>query len=124
PARLAVTAPSRAAASAPQRFSRAAGARSCRPCLAKHAARGPDRVERVALAGLPLPTQPANLEYPLLMTEEEASETGAERTCAFDREHTPARRVLIGKTKHARVTLTICHRCRFAHDTAPAPVAD
>ena len=58
------------------------------------------------------------------MTEEEASETGAERTWAFDREHTPARRVLIGKTKHARVTLTICDRCRFEHDNAAAHVDD
>jgi hypothetical protein len=66
----------------------------------------------------------SDLEHALLLTDEEASETGTERASALDREHTPAGRVLIGKTKHARVTLSICNRCRLEHHTAAAHVDD
>jgi hypothetical protein len=92
--------------------------------LAEHAASGSDRVERVALAGAPLPAQPADLEHPLLLADEEASETGAERTSALDREGTPSRSVLIGKAKHACVTLAICDRGRLEHHSAAAHVDD
>jgi hypothetical protein len=92
--------------------------------LPEHAASGPDRVERVALAGAPLPSQPADLEHLLLLTDEEASETGAERASTLDREGTPAGSVLIGKTKHACVTLAICERGRLEHHTAAAHVDD
>jgi hypothetical protein len=108
----------------PQRFSLASGPGTCWPRLAEHAASGPDRVERVGLAGLPLPSQPADLEHLLLLTDEEASETSAERTSALDREHTPAGSVLIGKTKQACVTLTICDRGRLEHHTAASHVDD
>ena len=92
--------------------------------MAEHAARGSDRIERVALAGLPLPSQAADLEHPLLTADEEASETGAERTSALDREGTPAGRVLIGKPKHACVTLAICDRGRLEHHTTTSHVDD
>ena len=58
------------------------------------------------------------------MTDEEASETSTERTSAFDGEGAPAGRVLLGKTKHACVTLTVCHRARLEHHTAGAHVDD
>ena len=92
--------------------------------MAEHAASGSDRVERVVLAGAPLPSQAADLEHPLLMADEEASETRAERTSSLDREGTPAGSVLIGKTKHAFVTLAICDRGRLEHHSAAAHVDD
>ena len=58
------------------------------------------------------------------MADEESSETGAERTSALDREGTPSRSVLIGKTKHAFVTLAICDRGRLEHHTAAHDVHD
>ena len=58
------------------------------------------------------------------MADEESSETRAERACALDREGTPAGSVLIGKTKHACVTLAICDRGRLEHHTAAAHVDD
>src|SRR6266511_297295 len=108
----------------PQRFSLAAGTRPCWPRLAEDAASGPDRVERVALTDASFPTRPADLEHPLLMTDEKASKTGADRGVALDREHTPAGSVLIGKTKHARVTVTIGNCGRLEHHTASAHVDD
>ena len=51
----------------PQRFSLASGPRPCWSRLAEQAPSGPDRVERVALAGLPPPSQPADLEHPLAL---------------------------------------------------------
>jgi hypothetical protein len=92
--------------------------------LAEHAASGSDRVERVALAGLPLPSQAADLEHPPLTADEESSKTGAERTSALDREGTPAGSVPIGKTKHAFVTLAICDRGRLEHHTAASHIDD
>jgi hypothetical protein len=58
------------------------------------------------------------------MTDKKASETGAERSGALNREHTPAGSVLIGKTKHTRVTLTIGDRGRLEHHTARAHLDD
>jgi hypothetical protein len=58
------------------------------------------------------------------MIDQEPSETGAERTRAFDGEDTPAGGVLIDKTKHARVTLTICNLRRLEHHAARAHVDD
>jgi len=69
-----------------------------------------------------LPSQPADLEHPLLSADEESSETRAERASALDREGTPAGSVLIGKTKHAFVTLAICDRGRLEHHTAASHV--
>ena len=108
----------------PQRFSLASGPRPCWSRLAEHAPSGPDRVERVALAGLPLPSQPADLEYPLPLSDEEACETGAERTGAFDCEGTPAGSVPIDKTKHAGITLGVCLRGRLEHHSAASHLDD
>ena len=58
------------------------------------------------------------------MTEKDARETSAERAGALDRENTPAGSVLIGKTKHARVTLTIGDRGRLQHHTTAAHLDD
>jgi hypothetical protein len=58
------------------------------------------------------------------MADEESSETGAERTGALDREGTPATGVLIGKPKHACVTLAISDRGRLEHHTAASHVDD
>ena len=81
-------------------------------------ASGSDRIERVVLAGPPLPSQPADLEHPLLMAAEESSETRAERAGALDQEGTPAGSMLIGMTKHAFVPLAIRDRGRLEHHTA------
>jgi len=51
------------------------------------------------------------------MADEESSKGGAERTSALDGEGTPSRSVLIGKTKHACVTLAIC--TAVASNTTP-----
>lgn len=92
--------------------------------MAEHAASGADRIERIVLAGASLPSQPVELEHPLLMADEESSETGAERASALDREGTPAGSVLIGKTKHAFIPLAICDRGRLEHDSAASHVDD
>ena len=78
-----------------QRLAFAARSRCRRPLLGEHAASRTDRVERVGLAArAALPPQPADLEHPLAAAGQEASETGAERACAFDRERTSTWRML------------------------------
>jgi hypothetical protein len=58
------------------------------------------------------------------MSDEEACETGAERTSAFDCEDTPPGSVLIDKTKHAGITLGVCDRGRLEHDSAASHLDD
>src|SRR5438552_3465958 len=78
----------------PERLPFAAAARRCRTFLFEHAARGPDRVERIGLsARAALPAQAADLEHLLAVIGEEAGQAGAIGAGALDRERPPPRRM-------------------------------
>jgi len=86
------------------------------------------RAARIASSASVLPPElrsrwgPADLEHLLASTREEARQAGSERTSALDCERTRAKRVLIGKTKHAGVSLTICGHGGFEHHSTGAHV--
>jgi hypothetical protein len=86
---------------------------------------GPDRVERVGLAArAALPPQPADLEHPLATAGEEARETGAERACPLDSEHTTPRRLLLAERERLPVAIAVCRNVRLEHDRAASNLDD
>src|SRR4030095_16061597 len=72
----------------------------------------------------PLAPQPADLEHQLTAACQEASETGAERTGAFDRERAPTHGVLVDEFEGVRVSLVVRADVRLEHDRAADHVHD
>ena len=101
----------------PQRLAFARAPRHRPALLCEHAARGPDRVERVGLAArAALSARPTDLEHLLVVIEQEPTQTGAVRRGALDRERAPARSVLGRKPKRLRIAVTVRGNAGLEHD--------
>ena len=124
PARFALTAPSRAAISA-RNASRSPPLRGVAGrSLVEHAARGPDRVERIGLtARAALPAQPADLEHLLATAGQEAGQAGPERAAALDRERAPPRRMPLGELQRLPVAVAVAATVA-SNTTDPRPHLD
>jgi hypothetical protein len=93
--------------------------------LPEDAARRPDRVERVALAArAPLAPQAPDLEHPLTLAADEASQAGAEGARTLDCEGPPARRVLVGQLQGARVAAATRGDARLEDDSSRTHLDD
>jgi hypothetical protein len=86
----------------------------------RHRAGRTDRVECVGLAArTTLAPQPTDLEHLLAAGAEEARQSGAEGTGAFDRERTPTRRVLLNEPERLRVAVAARRAMLASNTTAP-----
>jgi len=108
-----------------QRLPLPARPRRRRPLLGKHTAGGADSVKGVGLAArATLPTQPADLEYPLTAASQEARQTRTEGACPFDSERAPTRGVHLDERQRLCVAVTVCGNRRLQNDCATEHVHD
>src|SRR5204862_6975017 len=82
----------------------------------EHAARGPDRVERIGLsARAALPAHAADLEHLLTLIGEEAGQAGAIGAGPLDRERPPPRRTPFCNTQSFRVAAAVRDHSTLDH---------